>query len=476
MRNWISKKENNLLNLFLNKNLFLLLFFLVIQQLVSASSNLSIANVSCAITKGNGLINYYLFLYLISILLQYFFSIPINLNLEKTKQDTFRNYVYNFSKIYKNIPMIRLEQKEKKQKRHWLVSEGKRVINDTLDNISEITTKILNTVFHVGSIYILTKSFLLLGTYALVAIFLPKILKFFSKKFEIETKKLQTFKTIMNNTLEKGWDNITIGNYNNLELWIKKFTENSEDVKSISKKLEWLKQITIFIVSMIAIIPIMGITIWLFNTHTNDQLFLTKLAVLVLRQVIIIQNIYTLSLYSVNRHIISVELKILNDLIYKFPNSFEHNFQKRINFNKISISSNNKKLSCKSLKGFLGILKDGKKGRITVTGDNGVGKTSLLTLAKYSLSDEAYYLPIASKLEFGIDEINNEAGFSTGEKLIAELQIILEFLKQKNTKIKVILLDEWDANIHAVRAMHISKLLDKISREYKVVEISHRAY
>jgi energy-coupling factor transporter ATP-binding protein EcfA2 len=60
-------------------------------------------------------------------------------------------------------------------------------------------------------------------------------------------------------------------------------------------------------------------------------------------------------------------------------------------------------------------------------------------------------------------------GFSSGETQIRALQEIVA-----NTRAKVYLLDEWDANLDAVNRARAWALIDQLSARARVIEISHR--
>jgi ABC-type bacteriocin/lantibiotic exporter with double-glycine peptidase domain len=60
-------------------------------------------------------------------------------------------------------------------------------------------------------------------------------------------------------------------------------------------------------------------------------------------------------------------------------------------------------------------------------------------------------------------------GRSTGELLKDQLEEIY-----KNVEAKIILLDEWDANLDGLNQNQLSQLIDQIARKKCVVEVQHR--
>ena len=141
---------------------------------------------------------------------------------------------------------------------------------------------------------------------------------------------------------------------------------------------------------------------------------------------------------------------------------------------------------------------DGAAARIVaVRGDNGSGKSSLLTALKCQFQGRAYYLPAHDRMsyrfntesleplvvsegdaeeeaeepeEFAAEEQAREkSGYSSGERQLAILAEIT-----RCTAAPIYLLDEWDANLDPANRARAMQLVEQLAQRARVVEISHR--
>lgn len=107
-----------------------------------------------------------------------------------------------------------------------------------------------------------------------------------------------------------------------------------------------------------------------------------------------------------------------------------------------------------------------KAGRYVLSGPNGSGKTSLLLQMKMLSKDEAIYLPAQAFLF-----PSPGTGLSTGQRKLREL---IDLFALARGRTRLILLDEWDANLDPANRERISAEIDVLARTHAVVEVSHR--
>jgi len=105
------------------------------------------------------------------------------------------------------------------------------------------------------------------------------------------------------------------------------------------------------------------------------------------------------------------------------------------------------------------------RGRITLRGENGCGKSTALILIKNALANKAFLLPTHNQLTF-TSETNK---YSTGESLRKLLQEIID-----KVDVDVLLLDEWDANLDKENQEILSALIDHLAEKKCVIEVRHR--
>ncbi|MET0401248.1 MAG: AAA family ATPase [Cystobacter sp.] len=110
--------------------------------------------------------------------------------------------------------------------------------------------------------------------------------------------------------------------------------------------------------------------------------------------------------------------------------------------------------------------RDCRARRLTLLGPNGSGKSTLLLLLKEQLGTQAVYLPPQNTLEFkqGTDSL------STGQRLLASIDELL-----KEGQARVLLLDEWDANLDSANEKRVStQLAHGLGQGLLILEVRHR--
>lgn len=103
--------------------------------------------------------------------------------------------------------------------------------------------------------------------------------------------------------------------------------------------------------------------------------------------------------------------------------------------------------------------------RYTIRGPNGAGKTTFLLLLKGILADSAAYLPADRSLDFR----NVSSGGSTGQVRLSYIRAMLS-----DAKVKVLLLDEWDANLDLSTVAEIDAELNEMATKKSIVILDAR--
>src|SRR5450830_51438 len=110
-------------------------------------------------------------------------------------------------------------------------------------------------------------------------------------------------------------------------------------------------------------------------------------------------------------------------------------------------------------------LKHVQQGRFTIRGGNGSGKSTLLLVLKKFFGESAIMLP-AHHGRLRWDSSN--ADLSTGQRTLQQISEIV-----RGNDIRVLLFDEWDANLDQSNREAVNQLLDEISSKLVVIEIRH---
>ncbi len=105
-----------------------------------------------------------------------------------------------------------------------------------------------------------------------------------------------------------------------------------------------------------------------------------------------------------------------------------------------------------------------RQGRYTVLGPNGCGKTSLLLEIKRRCAGRAHYVGPQSRSEYSLAADES----STGERASAVTEEALGGID------KILLLDEWDANLDGARRERLDASIEERSHDGVIVEVRHR--
>ena len=111
-------------------------------------------------------------------------------------------------------------------------------------------------------------------------------------------------------------------------------------------------------------------------------------------------------------------------------------------------------------------------GRYSVSGTNGVGKSTFLQSLKQRLGAKSHYIPAISELEVEpllANGSRTQQSLSSGELALARLREVLS----EPSNATSILLDEWDANLSDCNRIAIDRLIEERSRKVAIFEIRH---
>lgn len=343
-----------------------------------------------------------------------------------------------------------------------MTHEAKLVIDETGELGFSCLSTLFNAVFNTIVIGLVIDPIILIA-YS-ISFSLLFIVGFISRKVITEQSiDMQTERKKMNQTLLSGWENILIGNLYNLNLWEKVFRKNWQSSSVSTVKYEVLVHGASALAMIIALIPVSGAVIWLFYKNTANWAILAALVVTLPRQIQILQNIFTFFSQLMQWSGVYAKLKglllSLNTTSYNSEKALE-----RIQWDKITLAHNDGTHKIGSVDDILAILID-QKGRFTLQGENGTGKSTLLCLLKTKLKENAFYLPSSSTLLF---ESSLDKSLSSGQKMLAHLADI-----QSHVCEKYLLLDEWDANLDAKNAKIISDTIDQLSQRIAIIEVRH---
>lgn len=441
----------------------LMLMFLAIQQLIVASSSLWIILLINNIQTGSNFV-IPLFLYLTSLVLPY---IPGNIAviyLEKWKYSMILNLSENFKATSQSNQAMWADKESKDTCLSVLSTEGITAISNFSDYVYALISTATNVLFNIFTLSILITWGL--GISYCISLIAVAILMKFQKKYQeylsdnAQEARISFFKTLLDS-----WDNIVLGNRYNLLLWEKNSKSASSSYFNRHLNAEKFKQWFSILIAFLTFVPSFIVVILMLFENQSEPLILGAITVTLPRLFMILNFTYellSLLFYWPSQKKIICNVRSAIGQVKSYPS-----LSLRINWDKISYSTNHGEVKKDyPLLNFQEIINKSEYAcRITIRGENGSGKTTILLGIKNILQDQAFYLPVKHQLTFQ----NKISTHSSGESM----RILLEEIKN-HVEEKIILLDEWDANLDHKNQNHLSNLIDEIAKTRCVIEVRHR--
>ncbi len=448
--------------LLINKSAWMVGILLFVQQIIVASSTFWLVYTAKAIAREQPFA-FSLGAYLVSLLIPYLPAAGIAVLLVKWKQEAIYKFTWNFFEGNKKNVLLWSEKQLKEKILHVLNSEGKYVIEQTVDYWYQLVSSTLNVLFNIIVISILIDYRFILA-YGLSLGACLVLVKMQSNK------QARLFKAAQDSSIETGeailtsWDNVLIGNKYNFDIWKERFKKKIS--LSIASHIfaTTFREITSIVIAVATFLPSLSVAAWFAYHNRNTLVNLSGLLVTLPRLFLILSYTYGLLFLIIQWPSYRSRIRGVLDILQTETSMDSAGYEQRINWLQIEKQSGRSDVGlCNSVDEFCNHLHT--PGRITLRGGNGSGKSSLLLLIKEKFGDKAFYLPCANTLCFADDK----SAVSSGERAKAQLIEIAG-----NVGAPLILLDEWDANLDHHRLSQLSELIDNLATAACVVEVRHR--
>ncbi len=443
--------------LYSKKTLKKLWILITLEQLIVASSTyFLIRTINFAGNDHNStLLN--LMFFLVFIVTAYIPGIFNRRYLEELIQQAYSTFL-NKTLTSENSNAYKWFQKKKKESfLNAIGSEGVEQIRQVTNMFFDLYTLIINIIFNLIILGLnihesLAYSFIL-------GIFLSYFLfKYLGHQVEIKASKVQNHRLTLFSHIFRAWDNVWIATKIHKTPYLNKLNENLDNLKKSSVSSVFTNETSSIVTTFGVVIPILINIIFLAYSDwgkTNIQSLIVTLP----RQFQIIGNIQVLISYITSFTALIARARIL----FTETNINELDTKNFINPAKISITRINGRESYSSTDDLLN-LKLQDTGRYLISGENGAGKSTVLISLKMKFGEAAYLLP--ANCDFWINEENRV--MSSGEKLSNTLNYAI------NQELpRVLLLDEWDANLDSQKREHFNYIISELSKKHLVFEIRH---
>lgn len=284
------------------------------------------------------------------------------------------------------------------------------------------------------------------------------VYRFFSRHIETNYTEAQSARTDLSGHLLKCWDNIFLNNqsiFNNFQnIFQNKFQVTSQ--RAINSAT-WTESL-VFILGLTAGVPVfisICWVLWHLDGQKQSNVLIALLATLP-RQF----NILTMfrSIFQSLTNLLGVKAKF--DVVLENTQIEGRDLLPSIQCQEINFGSQ----KIENIESLQALISQNSSGRFEVRGPNGSGKSTLLLHLNMAL-ESSFYLPSHPDLILG-HEIRSPR--STGENLIDYIKFL------ETAPEKVILLDEWDANLDDTNLLRLEEQIQNLSKTRLVIEVRHR--
>lgn len=437
--------------------------FLLVQQLIVASSSIWITKFISHISAGEEAL-VWLWLFLASLMLPYVPGALALIEVTKARALASVDYAQKFARLYPGRIVDWTDHDQSQAKLSILSGESQSTLNAYIDYLYNLFSTSLNVILNLTMISILIDPWLCVAYVAGVsgAFLILHLQKKAKKRLAL---KAQQSRIRWTGLLLKAWDNILLNNAYNLGLWKAKASERGRRLVGKAVELEKFEQYISLLMAFALNGPAILLIGYLAANHIHDVAYLAMLTVILPRLFQIMNFSYELLYMVSNFPMQQAHLRTVLSIVDPVqPHEDEAELKKRINWGEIEALQKEVHKLPNSIEPKMLLQSLPARGRITLHGENGSGKTSLLLSLKMKHGDQAVYLP--SK---------HDLFFKTGKQRASTGQLSRRILKElkENSIVPVVLLDEWDANLDMRNRSEISTLIDEWALHICVVETLH---
>jgi ABC-type transport system involved in cytochrome bd biosynthesis fused ATPase/permease subunit len=339
-----------------------------------------------------------------------------------------------------------------------LTSESRQTLSAVTQFIHRLTGSGLNVLFNIAVISILIDRRFALA-YAISSVCSAILYKFMLRQQTELATHAQTTRVDLTRTLLSVWDNVVLGNRYNLRLWKKTADQDFDQASASAIRLSDFNQVMSVSIALVTLLPSVAVVILSALAHQTDRVALAALVVTLPRLFMILNYTYEVLVLGSewNEH----KAKISGVVAALKPG--RQDLLSRIQWSKIRLERDGQSIIPKDWAHVIAFLSE--KGRVTIRGENGAGKSSLLVSLKDHAGEDGFYLPAHHGLSF-VSTARAQA--STGQTLRMNLTEIAT-----SVEANLILLDEWSANLDAESQKTLSRLVDQVASKKCVVEVIH---
>ncbi|MET3740638.1 hypothetical protein [Faecalicatena orotica] len=453
---------------FLNKYSGTFLLFVVFEQIIVAFSTFCMIKLGTGITDEHSLIWFWEFV--ISLVIVFVPRIFKQKCMVKAKYASFKCYVSLYEENLYNYPYLKTNHEFCKRRQSFFHNQTWQVIEETYAFVGDFSATVLNVLFNILVIgFSLNIRFIVayICSACVIAAGLFSTKKIIARKSDVA----QVTQSSVQEAMFDGWDTLLIGNRYNWSQWMQSFKAKTKDAEQAEVNYNILNNFLSFLIMAGSIIPIIIVTVKMILNNLNSVGMLTAILVTLPRQVSNIQYLSIVIEYLTELVGIKEKINNINDALKKVEHP--EKYYGTIQWNNISFFICGRENIFCNLEECMNFLAErvnnGVPGRLVIKGKNGSGKTTLLMLIKEYFGNDAYLFPNHTRLYF---EKNDVKEYSTGQRFRANIEDLIK--NNIQSQVKLILFDEWNANLDIRNQAAVSEYIDQLATTLVVVEVRNR--
>ncbi|MFZ0565028.1 MAG: hypothetical protein WAM28_02405 [Chlamydiales bacterium] len=441
---------------FKNKWILITFFVVLIQQILVASGTFFLGNITKQYSiEGFNVSTALMLFFCVSLPGTVFHYLVSWSTVHACKQSQY-NYLTSYTHSSYNYPEHWRNQDFKQQKHDIMCRGGQESIQTFTYFLADFTSTCLNVLLNTISIIIVTN--LTLGSIIIFSGFLGmSIVHLRGPKITKASRNEMLADNLLNSHLSISWDNIILGNQLFFDRWKERFETLFSETEKASLITVKKNDKTIALAGMITNGLVLGGALSLAWLNRNSPGFVLAILVMLPRCLQVVMHIQVIQTYFAQWKRLREKLKVTLESVTK-PQRLD--LSKLINHDDIRIVFKDK---CYSSREIEKQLENMITGRFTVLGENGVGKSTLLLMLKHKFNQSAIYCPAQHHLMLP----ENQTHLSTGETALAIFHDI------QSSDRRVLLLDEWDANLSKENRAILNQKIEYLSRDRIIIEVRH---
>jgi len=338
-----------------------------------------------------------------------------------------------------------------------LASNSLPVLRDHITFIHDLTSFTLNSVLSMTVIGLLLPPRLLLGY--LVSLMLCTAIVLATRGLVSRASARYEGNYIRYaSVLARAWENVTLGNRHNELLWQQQRRESAAQFYGCADRLQATRQLGNIVLAAASLLPTVYLILSVTQWGHADASIVAAIIVSLTRVFLVLNSLSALVYKALDFSSVHSRLHVLLDA----ARSIRPEGETSLNLGGV-VRINGQPVA--GVEEATRIIGAAHNGRLTITGANGSGKSTVLLALKDRFKERSFLLPTQHHQLIWKADLSS---MSSGERTRASIAELLQL-----DDVNLILLDEWDANLDASNREALDELLDQCCRDRTIVEVRH---